>query len=78
MDKRIKGQSILEYTIILAAIIAAIIVGARVIGQRVQGSFDQAGNVISTAANDFSSVYNGSGSTTGGGTTGGGTTGSWQ
>lgn len=58
MPKRKKAQSVLEYTIILAAIIGAIVIGARVIGSKVKGSFNDAGNVIGNASNGFSSVYN--------------------
>jgi len=53
MSKSRKAQSILEYTIILAAIIGAIIIGARVIGSKVKKGFDDAGNVIATQTADF-------------------------
>ena len=58
MLRRKKSQSILEYTVILAAIIAAVIVGANVIGSKMKGNFDSAGNVIDSATNDFSQAYN--------------------
>jgi len=58
MLRRRKSQSILEYTVILAAIIAAIIVGARVIGSKMQNNFTNAGNVIDSASTDFSQAYN--------------------
>lgn len=72
MERRYLGQSILEYTVILAAIIAAIVIGARIIGAKVGTSFEEAGTVIDTAAGDFGSIYESSGTTTG--TTTGGTT----
>jgi len=58
MLRRKKSQSILEYTVILAAVIAAIIVGARVIGSKMQTNFNNAGSVIDSASNDFSQAYN--------------------
>ena len=50
------AQSILEYTVILAAIIAAIILGARVIGQRVENNFTAAGDVIDATTAQFQSL----------------------
>jgi len=57
MVRRKKYQSILEYTVILAAIIAAVIVGAKVIGGKMQTNFNSAGNVIDSASTDFSNAY---------------------
>ena len=56
MGKRVRGQSILEYTIILAAIIGAIIIGARVISSKVKSGFNDAGNVIESQSSAFNNA----------------------
>ena len=59
-----KAQSVLEYTIILAAIIAAVIVGANAFNQKVQSSMGTAGTMMDSSASALSSTL----SSTGGGT----------
>lgn len=54
-----KAQSILEYTIILAAIVGAIVLGANVIGGKVNQGFEDAGQVLEDATGDFANLYSG-------------------
>jgi Flp pilus assembly pilin Flp len=51
-----KGQSVLEYTIILAAIIAAIIAGAGAFRSKVGSSLNTAGDIMEDATNALEGV----------------------
>ncbi len=57
MKRRVKAQSILEYTIILAAIVGAVVLGAKLIGGRVQQGFTDAGDVLTDATSDFKTHF---------------------
>ncbi len=48
-----KGQSIVEYLIILAGIIAAILVVKTMLQNKVQGSYNHLGNQMESAINKF-------------------------
>ena len=48
---KVKGQSVLEYVLILTAVIAAIIVVSQNVGKRVQNSVDSVTNEMENAAN---------------------------
>lgn len=54
---RKKGQSVLEYVLILAAVIAAAIAGAALLRGRLNTGFNNAGNVVEQSTNDFSGLY---------------------
>jgi Flp pilus assembly pilin Flp len=51
-----KGQSVLEYTIILAAIIAAVIAGAAVFRQRVDVGINDASTVLANSVARLSNI----------------------
>ena len=53
---RKRGQSILEYVIVLTAIIAAVIIGAQFIKSKVRTGFDDASTAIGTAGTKISEV----------------------
>jgi len=55
-----KGQSTLEYVIILTAVIAAVLIGARYLGQRVNDSMTHAGDEMQSGVER---IHFGSGST---------------
>lgn len=57
MRSRKRGQSVLEYTIILAAIIAAVIAGSMIIKGKIDGSNTKMGEIIETATNDMDKLY---------------------
>ena len=48
-----KAQSVLEYTIILAAVIAAVIAGAVYFRGKVNASVNSAGDIMETATNNL-------------------------
>ena len=53
-----KAQSVLEYTIILAAIIAAVIFGANTFKTKVSTSMDDAGTILTTATGKLATELN--------------------
>jgi len=53
-----KAQSVLEYTIILAAIIAAVILGANAFRDKVDSSMTNAGTILDTATTKLSTELN--------------------
>jgi len=53
-----KAQSVLEYTIILAAIIAAVILGANAFRDKVKSSMTNAGTILDTATTKLSTELN--------------------
>jgi len=53
-----KAQSVLEYTIILAAIIAAVIFGANAFKTKVGTSMDDAGTILTTATANLAAELN--------------------
>ncbi len=67
----IKGQSILEYTLVLAAVIAVIVyvligAGDNSIKKKIQSSYEKAGEAIDTTTSDLSGgVFQGTGTTGG-------------
>ncbi len=51
-----RGQSILEYVIVLTAIIAAVIIGAQFIKEKVQGGMTNASTAIGTAGTKIGEI----------------------
>lgn len=58
-----KAQSVLEYTIILAAIIAAVIAGAAAFRTKVNTSMGDAGDILNSATGNLKSQLSGAGGT---------------
>lgn len=56
MKSRKKGQSILEYVIVLTAIVAAVLIGAQYMKTKVSEGLDDAATTIDTASEALSNV----------------------
>ena len=56
MLKKIKGQSILEYVIILTAIVAAVLIGAGYIKDKVDKGLSDASTAIDTASTKLGAI----------------------
>lgn len=59
MSRRIRAQSILEYTLVFAAITAATIFAIRIFSQNVTTTYTAAGNVLDHVASEWETQFTG-------------------